>query len=79
MQCSAGFYALVAKPSFNCYTKNNTTYVGSVRITCIDVIVDHDDTGSEYCMVVKLNLHPVLSGNGNVNVHLFHSQQKLQM
>ena len=79
VNCNTGFYALVVKPFFSHYSQNYTFYIGSTRITCTDVTTDVDESGSEYCRVVKLNLYPRIQGNGNVAIHLFHSQQKLHV
>ena len=79
VQSSAGFYPLVIKPMFNAYVEGSILKVGPVTLSIGEITNDYDEQKLEYRRVIKLMASPAVGGNGHITVHLFHSQQKVQV
>ena len=54
-------------------------HVGPLTVIVCEVLSHFDENRSEYCRVIKLSVTPPTSGNGHLTLHMYNSQQKLQI
>ena len=83
IKCSTGFYTKVVLPTFSGMTLQYSTTVNGVRIQCIKVDGQTDETGMFVTTLVKFELNYEQARDkptiGTVAVHLHHTARKVQL